>query len=303
MYVSKSKNITRKFQWFILCFSASSLNIVEVATVNGNFQYLVKAIFATNQGLFLGGSRPLTVFAPSDAAFAKLPAETLNALFKPENERLLMKILLYHVVGTNLTAADIEALNPPVDIPIVTGQTVHITKVGKQLKVNDANIVAADVFASNGIIHVIDSVLIPPNEDIFDTAQHNGNFQTLVTAIQAADFTLTLKSRGPFTFFAPTDYAFAKLPPGTITNLLKPENQGVLIGILGYHVVDGNLTAAAINALNPPVKLETFSLRSILITKQNNNLKVNNATIIVPDILSTNGVIHAIDQVLLPPGF
>ena len=136
--------------------------------------------------------------------------------------------------------------------------------------------------------------------DIVDTAISNGNFKTLVTALQAADLVKILKSTGPFTVFAPTDAAFAKLPPGTIADLLKPENKPLLIEILTYHVVAGNFTAAAIIALNPPVKVETLSGRAVLVTINGDDLMVNDATVIIADVFATNGIIHAIDTVLLP---
>jgi len=122
----------------------------------------------------------------------------------------------------------------------------------------------------------------------------------LVTALTAATLVDTLKGPGPFTVFAPTDAAFAKLPPGTVANLLKPENKPILVQILKYHVVSGNLTAAAIIALHPPVRIETLAGRHVLVTQEGNNLRVNDATVIIPNVFATNGIIHAIDTVLLP---
>ncbi len=136
-----------------------------------------------------------------------------------------------------------------------------------------------------------------------DTAIANGNFKTLVVALQAADLVDALKGPGPFTVFAPTDAAFAKLPPGTIANLLKPENKPILIQILKYHVVSGNLTAQAIIDLHPPVRVETLAGRSVLVTLEGNVLRVNDASVIIPNVFCTNGIIHAIDTVLLPREF
>ena len=114
------------------------------------------------------------------------------------------------------------------------------------------------------------------------------------------DLVPALKSPGPFTVFAPTDTAFAKLPPGTITDLLKPENKPLLIKILTYHVVAGNYTAASIIALNPPVNIPTLAGQNVLVTLSGNKVKVNDATVIIPDVFASNGIIHAIDTVLLP---
>ncbi len=137
--------------------------------------------------------------------------------------------------------------------------------------------------------------------DIVDTAIIDGRFKILVTALTAADLVSTLKGPGPFTVFAPTDIAFAKLPPGTIADLLKPENKPKLIKILTYHVVAGKaLTAADIIALNPPFKLKMANGLDTNITKHGHHIKVNDATVIVADVKATNGIIHAIDTVLLP---
>jgi uncharacterized surface protein with fasciclin (FAS1) repeats len=122
----------------------------------------------------------------------------------------------------------------------------------------------------------------------------------LVTALIAADLVDALKSAGPFTVFAPTDDAFARLPPGVVDNLLKPENKPILTQILKYHVVSGNLTAEAIIALHPPIRIETLAGRHVFITQEGEILRVNEAVVIIPNVFATNGIIHAIDAVLFP---
>ena len=125
--------------------------------------------------------------------------------------------------------------------------------------------------------------------------QKNGNFKTLYQAILWAGYTLTLAGGdGPFTIFAPTDDAFAKLSSETLQYLFKPENQQVLADILGYHIGSGNLTVAAIKTLDPPVKVPLFSGQSVLTSHDNDKLKVNDASVITPDILASNGVIHGL---------
>lgn len=280
--------------------SAATMDIVDTAIANGNFKTLVIALQAAGLVPALKSRGPFTVFAPTDAAFAKLPPGTVNDLLKPENRPLLIRILTYHVVAANLTAAAIIALNPPVRVPTLNGDSFLVTKNGSALKVDNANVIIANVFATNGIIHAIDTVLIPPSKDIVDVAIQNGNFKILVKALEAADLVPALKSPGPFTVFAPTDTAFAKLPPGTITDLLKPENKPLLIKILTYHVVAGNYTAASIIALNPPVNIPTLAGQNVLVTLSGNKVKVNDATVIIPDVFASNGIIHAIDTVLLP---
>ena len=273
---------------------------MDTAIANGNFRYLVTCINAAylTEALKTGG--PFTVFAPTDTAFAKLPPDVLFYLLEPQNVRVLLRVLLYHIIPINATAAAIKALNPPVKIQTLNEQSFLVTKNGDELQVNDARVLITDIFSTNGIIHAIDTVLIPPREDLVDTIVHDTSYQILVKCLQAADLVNTLKGSGPFTIFAPTDYGFNQLPPGTIANLLKPENKQLLTKILLYHVVAGNLTDAAIISLNPPVQLETLANQAISVTLYFNKIKINNATVVAANSFATNGIIHTIDQVLLP---
>jgi|TARA_B110001454_G_scaffold71024_1_gene69105 uncharacterized surface protein with fasciclin (FAS1) repeats len=134
-------------------------------------------------------------------------------------------------------------------------------------------------------------------DDIVDTAAANGQFTTLVAAIQAAGLVDTLKSEGPFTVFAPTDAAFAALPDGTVENLLKPENKDQLIAVLTYHVVPGKVMSADIAGKSLQVASVQGSELSVNAT---DGVKVDNATVVMADIETSNGVIHVIDAVVLP---
>ncbi|CAF3818586.1 unnamed protein product [Rotaria sp. Silwood1] len=145
-------------------------------------------------------------------------------------------------------------------------------------------------------------VIKTQNVDIVQTAINNGNFKTLVRALEAADLVTTLKGNGPFTVFAPNDAAFNKLPAGTLDDLLKPENKGKLGRILKYHVISGqSLTSTQINAMNLPAKVTMLEGDQITVSKDRTNLKVNDATVIIADVMATNGIIHVIDTVLMPP--
>lgn len=135
-----------------------------------------------------------------------------------------------------------------------------------------------------------------PQHDIVDTAVAN-HFNTLATALTAADLVDTLKGPGPFTVFAPTDAAFAKLPEGTLDTLLKPENKGQLVSILTYHVVSGKVMAADVVKLS---EAKTVNGQSVTITVADGTVMVNNATVTQTDVEASNGVIHVIDTVLLP---
>jgi uncharacterized surface protein with fasciclin (FAS1) repeats len=136
------------------------------------------------------------------------------------------------------------------------------------------------------------------DKDIVDTAVSAGQFKTLATAINAAGLAETLKGPGPFTVFAPTDAAFAKLPSGTVENLLKPENKAQLTAILTYHVVPGAATAADVVKLN---EAKTVGGKILAIRASDASVMVNNAHVVTADIPASNGVIHVIDSVLMPP--
>ncbi len=137
----------------------------------------------------------------------------------------------------------------------------------------------------------------PGSQDIVDTAVAAGSFKTLVAALKAAGLVDTLKGKGPFTVFAPTDDAFAKLPAGTVDELLKPENKQKLIAILTYHVVAGKVTAAQAMKLN---SAKTVNGQSLAISTDGGMVKINDATVTKADIMCSNGVIHVIDTVLMP---
>lgn len=136
-----------------------------------------------------------------------------------------------------------------------------------------------------------------PSKDIVDTAVSAGSFKTLTAALEAAGLVETLKGKGPFTVFAPTDDAFAKLPEGTVKSLLKPENKQNLTAILTYHVVAGNAKAADVIKLS---NAKTLNGQSVTIKVVGGKVLINDATVVKPDIAATNGTIHVIDTVLMP---
>jgi len=136
------------------------------------------------------------------------------------------------------------------------------------------------------------------NQDIVDTAVGAGQFKTLTAALKAADLVATLKGPGPFTVFAPTDEAFAKLPAGTVENLLKPENKAKLTAILTYHVVPGVVKAEQVSKLD---QAKTVNGAMVKVTTKGGKVTINDATVVKADTAASNGVIHVIDKVILPP--
>jgi uncharacterized surface protein with fasciclin (FAS1) repeats len=267
--------------------AAEPKDIVDTAVSAGDFGTLVTAVKAAGLVDTLKGDGPFTVFAPTDAAFAKLPKAQLEALLaKPE---MLKAVLLYHVVPGKVMAADVTKLT---SAKTALGQSVRIDAT-KGVKVDGATVTATDIACSNGVIHVIDTVILPKN-DVIEVARGAGGFSTLLTAIEAAGLTDALRADGPFTVFAPTDAAFAKLPAGTVEALLK--DKAKLKSILLYHVVAGKKMAADVVKASELATLQGQSLT----VDATSGAKIDGALIVKTDVAATNGVIHVIDTVVLP---
>ncbi|NBQ15476.1 MAG: fasciclin domain-containing protein [Proteobacteria bacterium] len=269
--------------------------IVDTAVAAGNFKTLVAAVKAAGLVETLNGTGPFTVFAPTDAAFAKLPAGTLEMLLKPENKAKLAAILTYHVVPGSVKAVDVVKLKYA---GTVNGQRIDIKVDGAKVTVDGAAVTATDIACSNGVIHVIDSVILPVDGTVVDVAVKNGSFNTLVAAIKAAGLVETLSGKGPFTILAPTDEAFAKLPAGTLEMLLRPENKQQLVDILSYHVVPG--VAAYSDAVAKMTEVPTVLGSPVAVKVVDGKVMLNGAKVVTADVEASNGVIHVIDAVLLP---
>ncbi|MFM1867386.1 MAG: hypothetical protein RL591_794 [Planctomycetota bacterium] len=280
---------------YVATVPAADATIVETAVAAGNFKTLVAAVQAAELVDTLNGKGPFTVFAPTDEAFAKLPAGTLEMLLKPENKAKLAAILTYHVVPGTVKAADVVKLK---NAGTVQGQRVDIKVDGSKVMVDGANVVATDVACSNGVIHVIDAVVLPVDGTIVDVAAKNGSFNTLVAAVKAAGLVETLSGKGPFTVLAPTDAAFAKLPAGTLEMLLKPENKKQLVDILTYHVVPG--VAAYSDQVVKMSQVPTVLGTPINVTVTDGKVRLNDSNVVATDVEASNGVIHVVDTVILP---
>lgn len=263
-------------------------DIVDTAVAAGSFKTLVAAVKAAGLVDTLKGKGPFTVFAPTDEAFAKLPAGTVEALLKDVPK--LKSILLYHVVPGKVMAADVVKVK---EAKTALGQMLSVNaKDG--VKIDNAKVVKADIVTKNGVIHVIDTVLLP-KADIVDTAKAAGSFKTLLAAVEAAGLVETLRGAGPYTVFAPTDEAFGKLPAGTVEGLLK--DIPTLKSILLYHVVPGKVLAADVVKLT---EAKTAQGQKVGIEVTAAGVKVGGANVVKTDIATGNGVIHVIDAVMLP---
>jgi transforming growth factor-beta-induced protein len=274
--------------------------IVDVAVAAGDFSTLVTAVQAAGLVETLSSAGPFTVFAPTDAAFAALPAGTLEALLADPSGQLT-DILLYHVVAGSVMAADVVGLD---SAPTVFGEDIAITVVDGSVFLNETvRVTATDIEASNGVIHVIDAVLLPPAEEaalltIAEIAAGDENFSTLVAALDAAGLVETFAGEGEFTVFAPTNDAFAALPEGTLETLLADPG-GQLTDILLYHVVEGAVPAETVVTLDSAT---TLLGEDVTIRVENGNVFLNDIVqVTATDIMASNGIIHVIDGVLLPP--
>ena len=277
-----------------------------------NLSTLVTAVKAADLVTTLQSAGPFTVFGPDNNAFAKLPAGTVESLVKPENIGTLQNILKLHVVSGKYLSTDLKDGQM---LKSVQGQDLRVSKIDGITMINNAKISTADVLQSNGVAHVIDTVLIPEaetsmvggaamyrNKDIVSNVVNAPNLTTLVTAVKAADLVTTLQSAGPFTVFGPDNNAFAKLPAGTVESLVKPENIGTLQSILKYHVVSGKYSA---ESLMDGQVLTTVNGAKLTVKKSNDKImlqdtKGGTSTIITPNIYQSNGVAHVIDSVLMP---
>lgn len=235
----------------------------------------------------------LTLFAPSNAAFAALPPGTLDALLQPANRAQLLDVLRNHVVAGAVPSTVAVTLSAATTLG---GGSLLVDVVGTDLFVNQAKVTQADVAARNGVIHVVDSVLLP-RQPVVATLQSRG-FSTLVTAVGAANLTTTLSGPGPFTVLAPTDSAFAALGQATLDSLLLPQNQAQLARILTYHVVPGAIAAGDGAAAELAT---TVQGAEVLFSFTAGEVRVNGTRVRIVNIPCTNGVVHGLDAVLSVP--
>lgn len=281
-------------------------NIVATALAAGNFNTLAAALEATGLLPVLSDeSRDFTVFAPTDKAFDALGQDTINALLADPDT--LRDILLYHVIPDAKVDAATAISLAGNTVETANGDDIAISLSEGELFINRSKVIATDVMASNGIIHVLDSVLTPPADEaepvlgtIVDTAIAAGSFNTLVAALQATGLDAVLANPdSTFTVFAPTDDAFAKLGTDTINALLADPEK--LTAILLYHVLGDQAVDSTTAISLAGSSVPTVNGESVSISLDGERLLINQSEVIIPDVRASNGIIHAIDTVLLPP--
>ena len=251
-------------------------DIIEVATAAGKFSKLAGALTAAGLVESLKGEGPFTVFAPTDDAFAKLSSAPTGDALK--------NVLLYHVIDGTLGPVDLKEGGAAMTL---AGSPVLFSLAG-DAKINDAKITTTNVVAKNGVIHIIDTVIVPPKDDIVATASAAGTFTKLAAALTSADLVSALQAKGPFTVFAPTDDAFAKLSSVPSGDALK--------NVLLYHVVEGAIGSGNLKAGMVPTLLKDKSLTIDL----SSGVKVSSSAVTKANILTKNGIIHVVDNVLVP---
>ncbi len=265
-------------------------NIVDIASDDENFSILVDALLEADLAGTLSGTGPFTVFAPTDDAFNALPAGLLDQL----TEEQLTEILTYHVLEGEVGSA---ALDPEqVVLTLSNGELFIVAEGGDVVLNGSSNVSTADIIASNGIIHVIDEVLLPDAfGDVVDNAVKRYFLSELVEAVIATGLTDALvDENAELTVFAPTNEAFAE-----IADLVDELTMEELTDVLLYHVIDSRVLSSD---LQGEQTVETLSGDTITITVQDGNVMINdNAMVTSADNDGTNGVIHVIDSVLLPP--
>lgn len=275
-------------------------NIVETAVADGRFTTLVSAVTAAGLVDTLSDEEArFTVFAPTDDAFDKLNEDTLTVLLDEDNVADLQALLTYHVLEGEV-ASDAALALDGMRVETVNGKRLSVSVEDGNLFIDDSQVIITDIETSNGIIHAIDTVLMP-KDNLVEIAQGDDRFETLVAAVVAADLVDTLSNEsGTFTLFAPTDDAFDNLPDGTLDSLLLPENKDQLVSILTYHVLDSEVDAATALTLDGQTA-ETVEGSDISISVDGDMIDINSSNVIEADIMGSNGIIHVIDAVLLPP--
>jgi uncharacterized surface protein with fasciclin (FAS1) repeats len=252
----------------------------------------------------------ITVFAPTDAAFAGLPDGTLGSLLAEEGREQLRSILTYHVIPGSVFADDIP--EHPTRVRTLAGAELVVERRGKTVLVNGNEVIAGDVRASNGVVHVIGGVLLPEQAEAASDGRRddrsvgqligdNDSLSTLRAAVNASGFAGALLNDGPYTLLAPTDKAFASLPEGTLDSLLEHRNIEQLRSILRLHVIGSSATARDAVAAGQVQSRNGATLRFVI---EDGQLFVegpgNRARVIETDLTAENGVVHRIDTVLLP---
>lgn len=288
---------------FLACLAApafaQTMNVVELAAATPSLSTLVTAVTTAELATALSANATFTVLAPDNDAFAALPTGTLSALLTPGFKAHLTEILLYHVYAEAAILS--TALAATQDITMMNGEILTVAKSDTAVTVTTTTgqmqtVTTADVVGTNGVVHIINGVLLPSS--IGMTVIDLGSvYSTLLSLVTRAGLEDTLMG-GPFTLFAPTNTAFEALDTETVTFLTSDAGAMTLSSILTYHVVSGSVTS---DMLTNDMMVATVQGGEVTFMIDNGTVMVNDATVVTADILAFNGVTHGIDKILMPP--
>ena len=278
------------------------LDLVDTAIAAGDFTTLVSALQAADLEEKLRSAGPFTIFAPTDEAFAALPAEMLD------DPDIVFDILLYHVIDGAFMASDISEVET---LTTLLGDDLIFTLAGGEVKVNEANITTSNIAATNGVIHVIDQVLLPPDiaatrpaiaaglANLMDTVLASDELSTLVDGLAAADLLDRLREGGPYTVFAPTDDAFLDLVDASSSDLVFRLDHDPAPFLL-YHVLPGRML---LSDIRDGMTVDTLAGSAVAFVLDGEKARVNGANLVTTNLRASNGVVHVIDSVILPPDY
>ena len=261
----------------------------------GEHNSLVAALDHVDLVTVLEADGPFTVFAPTDAAFAEAGID-LASFDTDEENATLVDILTYHVYSGSVESS---AVTDGLTVAMLNGDDATFTVAGGVVSIGDAKVTQPDVIASNGIIHVIDKVLMPPADivDIPATAASTGAHASLVAALTQANLVSALQADGPFTVFAPTDAAFAEAGID-LASFDTDEENATLVDILTYHVYSGSVESSAVT---DGLTVAMLNGDDATFTVAGGVVSIGDAKVTQPDVIASNGIIHVIDKVLMPP--
>jgi len=280
---------------------AGAASIYVTAAAAGDFTAFLAAVDTAGLGPVLDQGDGYTLFIPTDRAVAALDRAQRDRLFSPDNRNALFGVLAYHLVPGRHS---VEELGGRTSVRTVSGQLVSLAPAGATLTVDGADVVRGDIACTNGVIHVIDAVLVPNTRDLLSTLKAEGRFRTLLELVDEGDLEDFIEQNAPLTLFAPSDEAFAKLDQYIVADLQRSRNRAALTDLLKRHILPGELPADALIGRGPVSSLAgaplfvTRTPEAVTVADPSGNSR---ATVTRVDLDGPGGVIHQIDSVILPP--
>ncbi|MEM6964832.1 MAG: fasciclin domain-containing protein [Bacteroidota bacterium] len=267
--------------------------VVDVIVNSPNHNTLETAVLASQLDTVLTGAGPFTVFAPTDAAFMNMDQDLLNALLADPSDSLA-KALFYHVAAGEILS---PTLMDGQTATTALGQGIQVTVDMNGVFINNAQVTVADIRTYNGVVHVLDAVILPPALNVAEVIINSPVHTTLETAVGLAGLVDVLDDEGPFTVFAPTDDAFMNMDQNLLNALLADPTDSLAKALL-YHVAAGEILSPT---LMDGQSATTALGQGVTVTVDMNGVFINNAQVSIADIRTFNGVVHVLDAVILPP--